>query len=116
MQPMKSIRNSRFATFAYSVSRRRREIGIRMAVGATTSRVFGMVILDGLRVSIPGITIGTLIMLLGAAGLAQAPAKPRDPLVYAAATLLLIAVTILSCYYPARRAARIEPNECLRCE
>jgi predicted permease len=105
-----------YATFAYSVSQRRREIGIRMAVGATTSRVFGMVILDGLKVSIPGITIGALIMLLGAAGLAQAPAKPRDPLVYAAATVLLIAVTILSCYYPARRAARIDPNECLRCE
>jgi ABC-type antimicrobial peptide transport system permease subunit len=87
-----------------------------MAVGATSSRVFGMVILDGLKVSIPGITIGALIMLLGAAAVAQAPAKPRDPLVYAAAALVLIAVTVLSCYYAARRAARISPNQCLRCE
>jgi ABC-type antimicrobial peptide transport system permease subunit len=98
------------------VSRRRREIGIRMAVGATNSRVFGMVILDGLKLSIAGIAIGALVMLSGAATVAQAPANPKDPLVYAAAVFVLVVVTILSCYYPARRAARIDPNECLRSE
>ena len=105
-----------YATIAYSVSQRRREIGIRMAVGATNSRVFGMVILDGLKISIPGIAAGALIMLAGAGAVSSAPANPRDPFIYAAAAVMLIAVTILSCYHPARQAARIDPNECLRCE
>jgi len=105
-----------YATIAYSVSQRRREIGIRMAVGATNRRVFGMVIFDGLKVSIPGIAAGALIMLSGAGAVSSAPANPRDPLVYIAAVVMLTATTILSCYYPARRAARINPNECLRTE
>jgi ABC-type lipoprotein release transport system permease subunit len=44
------------------------------------------------------------------------PSDPDDPLVYGAVVAILVAVTLLSCYYPARRAARIDPNECLRCE
>ncbi len=105
-----------YATIAYSVSQRRREIGIRMAVGATNRRIFSMVVRDGLKVSIPGIAIGALVMMSGASGVAEAPADPRDPSVYAAAAAVLLGITLLSCYYPARRAARIDPNECLRSE
>ena len=87
-----------------------------MAVGATHRRIFRMVVLDGLKVSIPGIAIGAVAMMLGASGVAQAPANPRDPSVYVAAAAVLVAITLVSSYYPARRAARIDPNECLRSE
>jgi len=105
-----------YATIGYSVSQRRREIGIRMAIGATNRRIFRMVVLDGLKVSIPGIAIGAVAMMLGASGVAQAPANPRDPSVYVTAAAVLVGITLVSSYYPARRAARIDPNECLRSE
>jgi predicted permease len=107
-----------YGMLAYSVSRRTREIGIRMAVGATSSQVSRMIVLQGLKLSVVGIGAGILL----AAALASAmpdmfvPADPEDPLVYGTVVLVLVAVTLLSCYYPARRAARIDPNECLRCE
>ena len=101
-----------------SVSRRTREIGIRMAVGASEGRVLRMVLREGV----------TLTAIGGAAGLALALAmstvtrsllngvNPRDPAVYAGAMAVLLGVTLAAAYVPARRAAGIDPQEALRCE
>jgi len=107
-----------YAMLAYSVSQRTREIGIRMAVGATSRRVSGMIVLQGLKWSIGGIVAGVFLSSILGSAIKDtiAPANPQDPIVYGAVITVLLAVTLLSCYQPARRAARIDPNECLRCE
>jgi ABC-type antimicrobial peptide transport system permease subunit len=104
---------------AYSVSQRTREIGIRMAVGATNARVFRMIILNGLKLSGAGIAVGLLLASALASALPEnmvAPADPQDPIVYGAVVGVLLSVTLLSCYFPARRASRVDPQECLRSE
>jgi putative ABC transport system permease protein len=107
-----------YGVVAYSVSRRTREIGIRMAVGASAGRVLRMVLREGV----------TLAAIGGAAGFALALAmstvtksllngvNPRDPAVYAGAVAVLLGVTLAAAYLPARRAAGIDPQEALRCE
>jgi predicted permease len=108
-----------YGMLAYSVSRRTREIGIRIAVGATSARVFRMIIIDGLKLSGIGIVFGLLLAAILASSLPAnmiAPADPQDPLVYGIVVIVLVAITLLSCYYPARRAARVNPNESLRCD
>jgi predicted permease len=107
-----------YGMLAYSVSRRTREIGVRIAVGATGGRIFRMIVRDGLKLSVAGIAFGLLLSSALAAAMKEmiASSDPDDPLVYGVVVAVLVAVTLLSCYYPARRAARIDPNECLRCE
>jgi predicted permease len=107
-----------YGILSYSVSQRRREIGIRIAVGATTGRVFGLIVRDGLTLSAAGIALGMLLASAAASANAEtiAPADPQDPLVYGMVAAALVAVTLLSCYFPARRAARVDPNVCLRSE
>jgi putative ABC transport system permease protein len=107
-----------YAMLAYSVSRRTREIGIRMAVGATSRRVSQMIVWQGLKLSIAGIVVGLILATALDSALPElsSPTTDNNPLVYATVVAVLIAVTLLSCYYPARRAARVDPNECLRCE
>ena len=89
-----------------------------MAVGATTHRVHRMILLQGLKLSAVGI-IASLILaeiLVSAVPELVAPADPVDPLIYSAMAAILLAATLVSSCFPARRAARIDPNECLRCE
>jgi predicted permease len=106
-----------YAMLAYSVSRRTREIGIRMAVGATSRRVSQMIVWEGLKLSIAGIIAGlVLASALDAAMPELSSPTDSNPLVYATVVAVLLAVTLLSCYFPARRAARVDPNECLRCD
>jgi len=107
-----------YAMLAYLVSQRTREIGIRMAVGATSARVSWMIVLQGLKWSVAGIVGGIILSSVLASAIPDtfAPADFQDPMVYGAVVVVLLTITLLSCYQPARRAARIDPNECLRCE
>ena len=103
---------------AYDVSRRTREIGIRMAIGATSADVQRLVMREGVRTTAIGLAIGLLL----AAGLGKLVSgmlyrvSPFDPIVLTVAAAALSAAAMLACYLPARRATRIVPLEALRSE
>jgi len=105
-----------YGVLAYMVSRRRREIGIRMALGAAARNVRNLVLRDGLRM----VSAGLLIGFAGAAlvsrllGSLLYGVSPLDPLTYAVIALLLGTVTMLACLVPVRRALGTEPLEVLR--
>jgi putative ABC transport system permease protein len=107
-----------YAVIAYAVSQRTREIGIRMAVGASAGRVLGMVLQQGLMLSGIGIAAG-LLLALGISTVLRELVEgvnPRDPIIYAAATALLLTVTLGATYLPARRASQVDPQAALRAE
>jgi predicted permease len=106
-----------YGLMAYSVSRRTREIGIRMAIGADRASVMGMVLRQGLRLALTGLAIG-LVVSFGAerAVMAVFGAAERDPLAYLLVAPALLAVTMLAAWVPARRASRVDPLRALRYE
>jgi len=101
-----------------SVAARNQEIGIRMALGANAPAVLRMVLAGGLALATVGLGLG----LLGSLALGRTissflyETNPLDPLIYAAVTILLLAVTTMACLAPARRAARVDPMAALRDE
>jgi predicted permease len=107
-----------YGVLAYSVARRTREVGIRMALGAQPDKVFRLVMAETLGLVLIGIVVG-----LGAAlattrfvsGLLYG-LTPTDPVTLSLAVLLLVIVAALAGYLPARRAARVDPLVALRCE
>ncbi|MGH9654810.1 MAG: FtsX-like permease family protein, partial [Bryobacteraceae bacterium] len=107
-----------YAVNAYTVARRTREIGIRMALGADPSSAMRLILGQGLRVIAAGIAIGLLLsagigrVLAGL--LYQTPGI--DPLVLVVASIVLASVALLACYLPARRASRVDPMVALRYE
>jgi len=107
-----------YGVVAYAVSRRTREIGIRMALGATSREVLTMVVRDGLTLAIAGVVFG----VAGAYFLARLLTRllygitPTDPASFLFASLGLLALTLVASYLPARKAARIEPVRALRTE
>lgn len=107
-----------YGVMAYSVGRRTTEIGIRMALGATSDNVLRHVLGGGLRIVAAGLVLGLAATLalsqLIASMLFQT--SPRDPLALAAITLVLAVVALLACWLPARRATRVSPLEALRAE
>jgi predicted permease len=107
-----------YGVVAYAVSRRTREIGIRIALGATSGDVLTMVLRDGLIVACAGIAAGTagaLLLSRVLAGLLYG-ITPTDPASFILASLGLLALTLIASYIPASRAARIEPIGALRVE
>ena len=104
-----------YGVMAYSVERRH-EIGIRIALGARPGDVVGMVVKQGMALTLIGLALGLLgaiaITRLVAAALVEVSAT--DPLVFAGAILFLAAVAALASYVPARLAAGIDPNQALR--
>ncbi len=107
-----------FGVMAYSVSRRTREIGVRVALGACSRDVLTMVLGQGLRTIVIGIAIG----LAGSLALTRTvrsqlfDVSATDPLTFVAVVLLLVGAALLACYIPARRAAKVDPMVALRYE
>ncbi|MCL5278878.1 MAG: ABC transporter permease [Planctomycetes bacterium] len=107
-----------YGILSYSVTRRTREIGVRMALGAQKRDVLAAVIRQGLTLTLLGGGLGTLL----AAGVTRIVSSllygvtPTDPLTFALTVLLLGMVALVSCWLPARRAARIDPMAALRYE
>lgn len=105
-----------YGLLAYSVARRTKEMGIRMALGAQRRRVVGMVIKGAIRLVFIGIAVG-----LPAAWFASRWVEsmlfgltPTDPTTIAGAALVLTAAALLAAYFPARRASRVDPMAALR--
>lgn len=105
-----------YAVISYSVNQRRLEIGIRMALGASSSTVLGLILGQTLRLAVAGVLLG----LVGALALTRLAASllygvtPTDPLTFAGVVLTLTFVAAMAGYLPAWRAARIEPMSALR--
>src|SRR5439155_23502603 len=103
---------------AYDVSRRTREIGIRIALGATARDVVALILREGARTAAVGLAIGVAL----AAGIGKAVSgllyqvSPFDPVVLISAAVILAGAAMLACYLPARRATGIEPLQALRTE
>ncbi|HET7787814.1 MAG TPA: ADOP family duplicated permease, partial [Myxococcales bacterium] len=107
-----------YGVTSYAVAQRTREIGVRMAVGASAGKVVRMVLVSALRTVGIGLAIGTLAALAGARLIASQlyGISARDPLTFAAIAAVLAAVALVASGIPALRAARIEPMAALRSE
>jgi predicted permease len=107
-----------YGVLSWSVSRRLSEISIRMSLGASPVAVLESVVLDGSRLMIVGMIIGTLIAAFLTRHMAAflVGVQPYDPLIYSAVCGILILVGLLACYIPARRAASVDPIVLLRGE
>jgi putative ABC transport system permease protein len=107
-----------FGMLSYMVGTRRREIGVRMALGAEPRSIVRMVVGSGLVHALVGSILGLVAALAGTRALAAGlfEVSPRDPGTLALATAALLAVALLACWIPARRAARIPPLEAIRHE
>jgi predicted permease len=105
-----------YGIVAYSVTQRTREIGIRMAVGATPASVVTTMASVGLRLVAIGIGVGLLLSLAGTRLMSSflLGVSPTDPLIFGAITLGLGAIALLACAIPARRAAQVDPLVALR--
>jgi ABC-type antimicrobial peptide transport system permease subunit len=107
-----------YGVMAYMVSRRTREIGIRMALGATQKNVAWMVLREIVRISAAGLGIG-LVAAFAIGKLIESQlfgVKASNPLVFLAAAVLLSTVAFLAGWLPARRAAEVDPMVALRYE
>jgi len=107
-----------YGLVAYSVSRRTREIGIRMALGAGHGSVVRMVLRQGLRLGLAGVAIGMAGAYFACRALIYSVGlfnfRRVDPLIFIAIPLALLSVTVLASWAPARRAARVDPLISLR--
>jgi predicted permease len=105
-----------YGLVAYSVNERRRELGVRMALGADRRAVLGLVLRDGMTLVLIGVAIGVGLSLVVSRGLGSllVGTTPTDPVSFAAAAFLLITVAFIGTYLPAHRASRFDPLVALR--
>ena len=107
-----------YGVVAYTVAQRRREVGIRLALGAQPAAVIGMFLRHGLVLSVIGCALG----LGGAVAISRLMKSllfgvtPLDPVTYAVVPVVLLLAALVACYVPARRAAAVDPVETLRAE
>jgi predicted permease len=105
-----------YGVVSYSVAQRTREIGVRVALGASRSNIFGMIIGQGARLAAFGIVIG-IFAALGVTRMMSSflyEVRPADPVTFAVVCVILLSVAALACYLPARRATRVDPLVALR--
>ena len=107
-----------YGVMAYSVSQRTREIGVRMALGATAGSVFKIVLNHALRLVLLGIAVGTVVagVLTSVLRTLLFETEPLDPVTFVSTAMVLMIVATCASYVPARRATRIGPTEALRSE
>jgi predicted permease len=105
-----------YGIMAYSVSRRNREIGLRMALGAAQGNVLRLIMSEGMLLVAVGVGIGFVLAMATGRLLARAlyGVSSGDPMSIAAATVALLLVALAACYLPARRASRVDPLVALR--
>jgi putative ABC transport system permease protein len=107
-----------YGVLAYAVAQRRREIGIRMSLGADSSDILRWTMRQGMLPTLTGLLIG----LIAAYGLAHFMTRllygvtPRDPLTFVLSAATLLATALLACWIPARQASRVDPGTVLHCE
>ncbi len=107
-----------YGVTSYAVGQRTQEIGLRMALGAGRGHIQGMVLSQGLKLTLAGVVIGVLVALAATRllGTLLYGVQPTDPMTYVGVILLLAAVAALAAYLPAARAARVDPLVALRHE
>jgi putative ABC transport system permease protein len=107
-----------YGVMSYTVSQRARELGVRLALGAGSREVLGLVLIQGLRLTLAGVAIG----LVAAVGVTRVMKNmlfglsTTDPLTFVSISLLLVAVALVASYLPALRATRVDPVVALRTE
>ncbi|HTK28939.1 MAG TPA: ABC transporter permease [Vicinamibacterales bacterium] len=107
-----------FGVMSYSVSRRRREIGVRVALGAARGDVLGLILGQASRTIAAGLAGGAALALVFGRGVQSLlfGVTATDPLTFGAAVLIIAAAALAACYVPARQAARVDPMAALRSE
>jgi ABC-type antimicrobial peptide transport system permease subunit len=107
-----------FGVISFSVSQRTNEIGIRMAMGAAEASILRMILRQGVWIISAGLVSGIALALAISRLVSDfiAGVSPYDPLTYVSVTALLSVVALLACYFPARRATRVDPVVALRYE
>ena len=107
-----------YGVMAYLVNQGTRELGIRMALGASPRNILNLVVRQGMALAVSGVAIGLAAAFL-LSRLIQSllfGVEASDPITFVGIAMLLAAITLLACYIPARRAARIDPLVSLRCD
>jgi putative ABC transport system permease protein len=107
-----------YGVVSYAVSQRRREIGLRMAIGAAPRDVLKMILGGGMKLALIGVVAGVVaaLALTRLVSTLLFDVTPFDPLSYGVTSALLLAVAGLACYIPARRAMRVDPLVALQAE
>jgi hypothetical protein len=107
-----------YGVVAWEVGRRTRDIGVRMAVGATAAGIRRSVLTSGLTLAMLGVLCGSIVAFLALGGLRRLVhgVPIADPVTWSAAVAVIVAVTLFACWAPAARAARLDPVEALRSE
>ena len=105
-----------YGVMSYAVANRQREMSIRLALGAARPDIMRLVVGNGIRLMAVGLGLGVLVAVAGARFLASrvASVDAFDPLVFLGAALILSGVTLLACWFPARRATNADPMIALR--